>query len=588
MVDGAPFGRYRLIELLGRGGMGEVWRAHDTLIGREVALKVLPAHYADDPNYRERFRREALKAASLNQRHVIAIYDVGEVDGRLFVTMPVIEGHDLQTVLEAGPLSPQRAVAIIEQMAKALHAAHKIGLVHRDVKPSNILLDEDDFAYLIDFGIARAEGETGLTSTGLTPGTPSYVAPERFRSGEVAPSSDTYALACVLYQCLTGQLPFPGTTFEQIVVAHLMDAPPKPSASDPARIPASMDEVIATGLAKDPDQRYATTEDLARAARAALSATPDSQTPVPEPPRTKPTPDPPAPEQASPPITETPDPKAPSAPNYPGRPIPAEPSAPAPAFASPHRPNQPIPKAAGPRTTPPAVGVWGHAAPPPNRPALGGNVAPPSPASPYAAAHLRYTTTERASPIGLPTEVNKSAPPQAATSSRPWWSRSRMAIVVALVLLVLAGLAFGRWVIRGNYYVAEYNGMVSIMRGIQGSLLGISLNEPYLVGCLNTRDELSLISYSQSSAQLNCHVMRLQDLRPPYRAQVEGVIPAGSLDEAEAQLRTLSGKALPPCPPSSATPEPTATVIPTTVNTPGTATALPAPPLQPGTDCRAA
>lgn len=170
-MQGTPFGRYRLIDLLGRGGMGEVWRAHDTVIGRTVALKVLPPSFADDAHYRERFRREALKAASLHQPNIVPIFDVGEVDGRLFVIMPVIEGSDLQAVLRKGPLPPERAVAIVEHVAAALTAAHRAGLVHRDVKPSNILLGEDDFAYLIDFGIARAQGETGLTSTGLTIGT---------------------------------------------------------------------------------------------------------------------------------------------------------------------------------------------------------------------------------------------------------------------------------------------------------------------------------------------------------------------------------------------------------------------------------
>nr|VTP02778.1 Serine/threonine-protein kinase PknD [Mycobacterium riyadhense] len=272
--EGTPFGRYRLVELLGRGGMGEVWRAYDTLIGRTVALKVLPANYADDPEYRERFRREAHKAASLNQRHVVAIFEIGEVDGRLFVTMPVIKGRDLQTVLGAGPLQPQRAVGIVEQVAEALAAAHAEGLVHRDVKPSNILLTEDDFTYLIDFGIARAAGETGLTSTGVTVGTWGYMAPERFRDGQIEPSSDIYALTCVLYQCLTGQPPFPGETLEQVALAHMVDAPPKPSTHDPAGMPAAMDEVIAMGMAKDPSMRYHSTIDLAAAARAALTTVP--------------------------------------------------------------------------------------------------------------------------------------------------------------------------------------------------------------------------------------------------------------------------------------------------------------------------
>ena len=160
-VEGTPFGRYRLEELLGRGGMGEVWRAFDTATDRTVAIKLLPPQLADDDTFVQRFRREAEAAARLNNPHVIPIHTYGEIDGRLYVDMRLIEGRDLQEVLAGGPLEPGRAVRIIEQVAKALHAAHKIGLVHRDVKPSNILLDEDDFAYLIDFGIARGADETG-------------------------------------------------------------------------------------------------------------------------------------------------------------------------------------------------------------------------------------------------------------------------------------------------------------------------------------------------------------------------------------------------------------------------------------------
>jgi len=196
-VRGTPFGRYRLVELLGRGGMGEVWRAYDTVTDRIVAIKVLPAHLFEDEEFQRRFRREAHAAARLNHPHVIPIHDYGEIDGRLYVDMRLIEGRDLQTVLDEGPLGPTRAVRIIEQVAKALNAAHKIGLVHRDVKPSNILLDEDDFAYLIDFGIARSANQPKLTSTGAPIGTWAYMSPERMRAGEVDARADIYALACV-------------------------------------------------------------------------------------------------------------------------------------------------------------------------------------------------------------------------------------------------------------------------------------------------------------------------------------------------------------------------------------------------------
>jgi serine/threonine protein kinase len=280
-VDGTPFGRYQLIEQLGRGGMGEVWRAHDTTIERVVALKMLLPHYAKDPDFDKRFRREARAAARLDDPHVVPIYDVGEIDGRLYVTMRLIDGVDLDTLLRSGPLEPARAVHIIEQIASALHSAHRAGLVHRDVKPSNILLADNDFAYLIDFGIARAAGDTKLTSEGSTIGTWAYMAPERFNAGESAPSSDIYALACVLYQCLTGELPFPGSTLEQVAVSHMVMPPPRPS-QERNTIPTAMDDVIATGLAKQTTDRYPTAVEMAAAARNAITQPTSRPPPAPQ------------------------------------------------------------------------------------------------------------------------------------------------------------------------------------------------------------------------------------------------------------------------------------------------------------------
>jgi serine/threonine protein kinase len=270
-VQGTPFGRYQLLELIGRGGMGEVWRAHDTETDRVVAIKVLPAHLSDDESFQERFRREAHAAARLNNPHIIPIHNYGEIDGRLYVDMRLIEGSDLHNVLAGGPLEPDRAVRIIEQVAKALNAAHKVGLVHRDVKPSNILLDEDYFAYLIDFGLARATGETRLTNVGNAVGTFHYMAPERLgdKPNDDA-RADIYALACVLYECLTGQPPFTTSSVSGLIAAHLNEAPPQPSTSQPD-VPRRLDTVIATGMAKNPDQRYATTVALARAAQDAIT-----------------------------------------------------------------------------------------------------------------------------------------------------------------------------------------------------------------------------------------------------------------------------------------------------------------------------
>ncbi len=268
-MDGTPFGRYRLVSLLGRGGMGEVWRAYDTSMNRVVALKVLPPAFADDEQYQVRFRREAHMAAALDEPHVVPIHDSGEIDGRLYVTMRLIDGKTVNELLENGPLAPQRAVSIVEQIAAALHAAHKVGLVHRDVKPSNILVTDDDFAYLIDFGIARVAGATKLTGTGATIGTVAYMAPERFSTDTVDARADTYALACVLCECLTGIQPFPGESVERQLAGHLTMPPPQPSTMQPG-VPRQMDQVVAKGMAKNPDDRYATTKDFAAAARAAL------------------------------------------------------------------------------------------------------------------------------------------------------------------------------------------------------------------------------------------------------------------------------------------------------------------------------
>jgi serine/threonine kinase PknH len=286
-VDGTPFGRYRLVELIGRGGMGEVWRAHDTDTDRIVAIKVLPAHFSENEDFQRRFRREAHAAARLNSPHVIPIHYYGEIDGRLYVDMRLIEGRDLQAVLVDGPLEPSRAARIIEQVALALHAAHKVGLLHRDVKPSNILLDENDFAYLIDFGIARAADDTRLTKSGNTIGTFAYIAPERLGTGQEDARADIYSLACVLYECLTGHPPFAEDSMAQLVAAHLNTPPPQPSTTQP-NVPKQIDQVIATGMAKDPDQRYASTVELARAAHDATTV------PLPSPGPTAPVYSPPA------------------------------------------------------------------------------------------------------------------------------------------------------------------------------------------------------------------------------------------------------------------------------------------------------
>ncbi len=282
-MEGTPFGRYRLIQLLGRGGMGEVWRAVDTETNnRTVAIKLLAPQLAEDDVFVQRFRREADAAARLSNPHIIPIHNYGEINGRLYVDMRLVEGRDLQDMLAAGPLPPARSVDIVGQIAKALQAAHRVGLVHRDVKPSNILVDQDDFAYLIDFGIASDVTRTKLTRTGMLIGTLAYMAPERFTTGTADASADVYSLACVLHECLTGVQPYPGDSAEQQISGHLTLDPPKPSRLN-RTIPEAFDGVIARGMAKNPAARFSSTSELAMAASAVAALPPVPHRPAPAP-----------------------------------------------------------------------------------------------------------------------------------------------------------------------------------------------------------------------------------------------------------------------------------------------------------------
>ncbi|KBZ61822.1 serine/threonine-protein kinase pknE [Mycobacterium [tuberculosis] TKK-01-0051] len=269
--EGTQFGPYRLRRLVGRGGMGDVYEAEDTVRERIVALKLMSRTLSNDPVFRSRMQREARTAGRLHEPHVVPIHDFGEIDGQLYVDMRLIDGKDLASMLKRyGPISPPRAIAIVRQIGSALDAAHTAGILHRDVKPENILVSADDFAYLVDFGIASATSDEKLTQFGTTVGTAKYMAPERFGDSEITAKADIYALACVLYECLTGSPPYTGDQLS-VMGAHVHQPIPRPSAVRPS-IPAAFDGVIARGMAKDPADRFLTCGDLSAAAYGALAA----------------------------------------------------------------------------------------------------------------------------------------------------------------------------------------------------------------------------------------------------------------------------------------------------------------------------
>lgn len=279
----ARFGHYDLHEVIGTGGMGQVARATDTRLGRDVALKVMHLSTATDEEYRARFQREAAIVARLTDPHVIPIHGYGEIDGRLYLDMRLVEGRNLAQLLDRGQLEVSRTLDLLSQIGDALDSAHRAGLVHRDVKPSNILVDPKGFAYLVDFGIAASASQQDLTSTGQVVGSASYMAPERLHVPARSDArSDVYSLACVLYQALTGNKPFGVGEQVQLIAAHL-NAPPPSLRQYRTDLPPALDRVVQSGMAKDPAHRPATAPALMDAARAAMSQPRRTVTPAPPP-----------------------------------------------------------------------------------------------------------------------------------------------------------------------------------------------------------------------------------------------------------------------------------------------------------------
>ncbi|MGI8709183.1 MAG: Stk1 family PASTA domain-containing Ser/Thr kinase [Actinomycetota bacterium] len=264
-------GRYEVIERAGVGGMAEVYRARDELLGREVAVKVLSDKFSRDHSFVERFRREAQSAANLNHPNIASIYDYGDDGGTYFIVMEYIDGKPLSDIIEAeAPLMPERAAEVASDVARALERAHASGLVHRDIKPGNIMMESNGQTKVTDFGIARAltaDGEATMTQTGMVIGTASYLSPEQAQGNPVDPRSDVYALGCVLYEMLTGSAPFTGDSPLSIAYEHVRENPEPPSHLHPD-VSQELDAIVLKAMAKNPDNRFSSAaemrEDLAR------------------------------------------------------------------------------------------------------------------------------------------------------------------------------------------------------------------------------------------------------------------------------------------------------------------------------------
>jgi serine/threonine-protein kinase len=275
MVEaGTTIAGYRVERRLGSGGMGAVYEATQLSLDRVVALKVLSPTLSADAGFRERFRREAMLQAALEHPNIVPVYEAGESEAGLFMAMKLVDGADLKRLAAGGELEPERVLALLTQVAAALDAAHASGLVHRDVKPQNILVDGER-AYLADFGLTKGAGDRGTTLTGQYLGSLDYTPPEQIRGEPVGPAGDLYALAAVLYEALTGEVPFPHENEAALLYAHVAEAPPRPSERR-RELPQGLDGVVARGLAKRPEDRYRSAAALVDAARSALASPPAS------------------------------------------------------------------------------------------------------------------------------------------------------------------------------------------------------------------------------------------------------------------------------------------------------------------------
>ncbi|WP_326561950.1 serine/threonine-protein kinase [Micromonospora sp. NBC_01796] len=422
--------RYRLDERIAGGGMGDVWRGTDEVLGRTVAVKILLPALLDEPGFAERFRGEARTMATINHPGVVDVYDYGSDQQIAFLVMEYVEGDALSTTLgRVGRLTPARTMALMAQAADALHAAHEKGIVHRDVKPGNLLVRPNGTLVLTDFGIARSALVGQLTAAGSVLGTASYISPEQATGSTASPASDVYALGVVAYQCLSGRRPFEGENPLDIAMQHVRDTP-RPL---PADIPPAVRAIVERSMAKDPAARWPTAATLAAVARQAATPAPPMRPPVhpapPQPTRAAGHPAPPAPAQSGRPA------------GYPGSVPPGSPVA-GPVSGAP--PVAPGGTRVGPSYPPPAAAA---AASVPNRP---GSPAGPTQQPPG------YHRGAAAVPAPRPRQEPSYAPPPAAVASRPQppspANRSllvALALVLGLIVLICSGV-ISYWVTKSN------------------------------------------------------------------------------------------------------------------------------------------
>jgi Protein kinase domain len=280
LATGTIVAGYRVDSVLGEGGMAVVYRATQLSLNRVVALKLLAPELGEDEGFRERFRREGQLQASLDHLHIVPVYEAGPSEHGLFLAMRLIVGSTLKELIQHGELEPRRSLRLLAQAAQALDAAHEAGLIHRDVKPQNILIGAGDHVYLADFGLIKAPDEDRLTGTGQFMGTIDYVAPEQIQGEPATAASDCYSLTAVLFECLTNEVPFPRPSEVATLHAQITAPPPRVTERRP-ELPAALDEVIASGMAKDPAQRPASAAELMRAAaRAFATGAPPSAQPT--------------------------------------------------------------------------------------------------------------------------------------------------------------------------------------------------------------------------------------------------------------------------------------------------------------------